>query len=119
MIPTAADYPRLLTDTMNDRYGLHVSHVGEDGSLFVLGHHDDKRRVIAALNAEQRIAAGEGLTCDVTADSLPGLVAAVASSLLRETYAVAEDPPDGWWMWMRCDRSPSAPGAFPITLLEA
>ena len=40
-------------------YGITLTDIGEDGDIVILGHHDDQRRVIAALNRHARKFWGE------------------------------------------------------------
>lgn len=44
----APAYPDL--SGVETHYGIAVGYIGEDGAMFALGHHEDKRRVIAAMN---------------------------------------------------------------------
>lgn len=56
MLSSQIDLPQL--EGFTTFYGIQVSPIAEDGALIVLGHHDDRRRVIAALNRHAREVCG-------------------------------------------------------------
>ncbi|GIM88797.1 hypothetical protein [Paractinoplanes toevensis] len=108
-------------------FGLQVSDVGEDGSVIILGHHhNEPRRIVAALNRHAREFWGLANLVD---DQNPG-PGELADSL-AETYAVARcgaacrDDQCGncervragqreWWItW---DVAPGTPHSFPATV---
>lgn len=110
MLTQEAAFPEVLTSTMEQRYGLYVSHAGEDGDMFVLGHHDDPRRVLAAFAAEERITGGERLGEQFEPGEARELV-------VFPKWGVLLDPePDCAW-GIRWTATQSDPGAFPITML--
>lgn len=53
-----------LTASWPAYYGIKLSDVGEDGDVLVLGHHDEPRRVVAALNRNARTNWGSRNLCD-------------------------------------------------------
>jgi hypothetical protein len=107
-------------------YGLKLSDIGEDGAVIILGHHDDPRPVIAALNKHSRTFWGLVNLMDDRSAELAEL-----ASMFSETYAVArhneacrdEACADcalvragqrAWWInW---DVPPERQHAFPVTV---
>jgi hypothetical protein len=110
--PTAADMEAV-------HYGIPVCHVGEDGDLLALGHHD-ARKVLAAFNRHARVCAGLLNLADdrstTVADLLPSLRQRWA--LFRPPDAASEwDDPDCPWY---CDwvDEPNEAGSVPVTILR-
>jgi hypothetical protein len=116
-----------MTKTMRQHYGVHVSHVGEDGEMIALGHHDT-RRVIAAMNREARVHTFLTNMCDYfgifyrdVADDLEQLHARLVTACDEaeqpnhddDCGECAEIRKSDWFI--RWDATPDDPAAFPIT----
>lgn len=131
-LPRVGTFPPALS-AMPVRYGLHVGQIGEDGDVLVLGHHEDRRRVLAAVFADYRVMVGERVNewdPDLTyGDALEGLRrywAVFAAPCgdhqpahrpdpdCRACRATASDPDAEWFLWW--DRTPEDPDAFPVTV---
>ncbi len=93
--------------------GLYGGHVGDDGDVFILGHHDDAQVKAALQVFDDRFTGG----------------------LRDDTWAVLADPPEcdcgdpstcglrdesgGAPWWLQWDVDEGAPGAFPVTVVYA
>lgn len=97
-------------------YGIQVAYIGEDGDMIALGHHDT-RRALAAFNRHARVYCGlRNLADDRDA------CAADWAGQIEHRMAVIRKPDfdeDPDWRWVADWSAPDAPGARPITWLEA
>lgn len=110
---------RLVEPDMEDtHYGIKVAHIGDDGDMFALGHHSD-RRILAAFNRHARTFLGlANLADDYSAK------AADWTTALQRRHAVfrTPDPANEWedpdWTWVAdwCDADTEH--AQPVTLLR-
>lgn len=99
-------------------YGITVAHIGDEGDLIALGHHD-KRRALAAFNRHYRVFLGlVNLASDRSAS------AADFETCISEKRAVFRkpDPDSEWedpdWHWVADWSDPNHPDARPVTLLR-
>lgn len=93
-------------------YGIRVSYIGEDGYMVALGHHDDKRRVIAAMNRLARKQAGLSNMRDDHRATYEDAVGRLYDDWGVELTGSAEE-----WC-IQCGEQGN-PAAFPITLWKA
>lgn len=97
-----------MSGTMVEYYGLKVESYGDEGSIVILGHAEE-RRAIAAINRYYREVFGVGTGFERYEEAL---------SPLHVTYAhlrADKDPDISWWI-EPC--SSSDPAAFPVTLWD-
>lgn len=121
-----------ITATWPRYYSIALSDVGETGAVVVLGHHDDPRRVVAALNRHARLVWGtcsllDGVMCPEFDDAAAGLTrhwAAFATECEdagrpyhRPGCVTCTDIRAGHW-WLSWDKAATDPGAFPVTHWE-
>jgi hypothetical protein len=104
-----------MTQTLPDlsgfetHFGIRVSYIGEDGYMVALGHHDDKRRVVAAMNRLARKQAG---LVNMLDDSRGGY-ADVADWLFDDWGIELTGSTDEWCIQWGAQGNPDA---FPITI---
>lgn len=92
-------------------YGVPVCHIGEDGDMLAIGHHDP-RRALAAFNRHARVFCGLFNVADdrsATADDMLVLISARWGQF-RKPAGDAEDPDCEWYVDV-C--GPDAPNATP------
>ena len=105
---STSTFPDVLLRTMSLHYGVYVSHCGEDGEMFALGH-GEQRRVIAAFHAEERIM--------VRLHSFLSTARPLATFTGRpiKAWATCESRGgDDWFVDWSADEDTE--GAFPVTL---
>jgi hypothetical protein len=100
-------------------YGIQVAHIGEDGDMLALGHHDT-RRALAAFNRHARtfcdlinLADDRDACAEDWAGQIEHRMAVIRKPDVTNLY---EDPA---WRWVADWSDANAPGARPITVLEA
>lgn len=95
-------------------YGITVCHIGEDGDMLALGHHDP-RRALAAFNRHARTVLGLANYLDdrsaVAAEALE-TITHVSMAFRTPDPAQGEDPD---WFWVAEEVAPGAPDSTPCT----
>lgn len=86
-------------ETDDTQFGIAIAHVGEDGNLLALGHHD-KRKTLAAFNRHGRTFLGWlNLAEDhsATADEWLGLITPRWAVFAVPDPLKGQDPDCTWW----------------------
>jgi hypothetical protein len=105
-------------ETEDTHYGISITHVGEDGNMLALGHHDP-RKALAAFNKHARTFLDlPNLADDFSARAANWLDA------IRPRWAVFTEPDpeqceDPEWFWVAHFSDAAAPNAQPIMHLDA